>query len=427
MQTDCFPYATPEWPKALISELAEVNPRYRLTKGGKYPFIEMAAVGENFGGIQGIDFRRFEGSGLSRFQVGDTLFAKITPCPENGKIAYVAELPAEFGIGSTEFIVLSPHASCNPKFLFHLLCCHEVRSRAITRMEGSTGRQRIPDDVFNKRLVVPVPPPEEQAAIAHILDTVDTVIAQTQKAAEQAKMLDHSLLHDLLENGLDRPRSGQIKLQVNWEICRVDDVAEVGSGVTLGRDVSGYKTVELPYLRVANVQDGRLDLSEIKNIRVPIHEVERYRLEVGDVVMTEGGDIDKLGRGTIWEGQLSDCLHQNHVFRVRANQQKLEPFYLAFIIESDIAKRYFFRVAKRTTNLASINKTQLRAFRFPLPPLPEQRKIVEVVQAAKAKTNALMAKKAALEELKKSLMYDLLTGAVRTTDLGMDFILRKES
>jgi type I restriction enzyme S subunit len=186
VQTDCFPEATPDWAKSPVGALAEINPRYPIRKGQEYPFIEMAAVAENFGGIQSIDLRKMEGSGLTRFKAGDTLFAKITPCPENGKVAHVRSLPAEVGLGSTEFIILSPKEDCDPRFLYHLLCCHAVRGRATARMEGSTGRQRVPDDVFKKHLMIPVPLPEEQAAIARILDAVDTAIERTREAGEGA-------------------------------------------------------------------------------------------------------------------------------------------------------------------------------------------------------------------------------------------------
>lgn len=410
MQNDCFPSAL-DWKKSPVMVLAEVNPRYPVRKGVEYPFIEMASVGENFGGIQKIESRKMEGSGLSRFKVQDTLFAKITPCPENGKVAFVNELPAEFGLGSTEFIVLSPRENCNPHFLYHLLCSHPVRGRATARMEGSTGRQRVPEDVFERRLLVPILDNDEQTAIARILDAVDATIERTREAVELAQSLDHSLLHDLLERGLTAVKGA--KRPAYWEIKRVDEVAEVGSGVTLGKDVSGFKSVELPYLRVANVQDGHLDLSTVKTVRVRRDEVERFRLEPGDVLMTEGGDLDKLGRGTLWEGQIPDCLHQNHIFRVRADRSQLDPRYFSYVVESDIAKRYFNRVAKRTTNLASTNKTQVRAFKFPVPPLNEQKQIAEIVKASKAKIEALKQKEVALRELKKSLMHDLLTGTVR--------------
>jgi type I restriction enzyme S subunit len=176
MQNDCFPDTPPEWDKRPISALADINPRYPVKKGQELPFIEMAAVAEQFGGILSIDRRKLEGSGLARFKVGDTLFAKITPCPENGKVAFVHDLPTQYGIGSTEFIVLSPKANCDPRYLYHLVCAHAVRGRAASRMEGSTGRQRVPEDVFEKRLLVPVPTPGEQSDIARILDAVDSAI-----------------------------------------------------------------------------------------------------------------------------------------------------------------------------------------------------------------------------------------------------------
>ncbi|TCT21205.1 restriction endonuclease subunit S [Thiobaca trueperi] len=416
MQNDCFPEAVTVWPKASVSSLAQQNPRYPLKGGKEYPFIEMASVAENCRGILQIDTRKLEGSGLSRFKVNDTLFAKITPCPENGKVAFVDSLPDEFGIGSTEFIVLSPRNGTDPRFLYHLLCSHAVRGRATARMEGSTGRQRVPEDVFDRRLLVPIPNPDEQTAIARILDAVDVAIERAREALRKAKDLDHSLLHELIE-----PRTGahKSKTAAQWPLKRVDEVAEVGSGLTLGKDVTGFKNVDLPYLRVANVQDGHLDLSTIKTVRVRLDEVDQYRLEAGDVLMTEGGDLDKLGRGALWEGQIPDCLHQNHIFRVRANRALLDPRFFSYVVESDIAKRYFMRVAKRTTNLASTNKTQVRAFRFPVPPLDEQQQIAEIVQAAKAKIRALEQKEQALQQLKQSLLHDLLTGTVRVGDAGI--------
>lgn len=176
-------------------------------------------------------------------------------------------------------------------------------------------------------------------------------------------------------------KSSNGKFPASWPICRLDEVARIRSGVTLGRQLSGTGIVELPYLRVANVQDGHLDLSEIKKVEVRRGEIQRYLLQPGDILMTEGGDFDKLGRGTLWTGEISPCLHQNHIFRVRADRTRVVPGFLARVIESETAKRYFLRCAKRTTNLASINKTQLRAFRFPLPPLEEQVAIAQILDA----------------------------------------------
>jgi len=299
-----------------------------------------------------------------------------------------------------------------PEYFFRWLCSEPVQAQLGATAEGTTGLNNLSQSFF-RSMVVGYPDADQQAAIAHILDAVDTAIERARAAAERARVTHRSVLHELLDRGLWNKRTGKNKRPSNWRMRRVDEVAEVGSGVTLGKDVSGFKSVELPYLRVANVQDGFLDLSEVKTVRVRVDEVDRYRLDAGDVLMTEGGDIDKLGRGAIWEGQIPDCLHQNHIFRIRANKDVLMPEFYALVVESDYAKRYFMRVAKRTTNLASTNKTQVRAFRFPVPnDLNEQRDIVSVMKAVKAKTNGLVGKEAALRALKRALMHDLLSGRV---------------
>ncbi len=310
------------------------------------------------------------------------------------------------GILGSTLLAFRAREGCNPSFLFHVL------SSLFPYLNSATTGTAIPhlDQDLLLQLRLAVPPPCEQAAIAQLLDAVDKTIQTTRVATERARALDHSLLHELLEKGIAW-RHG--KRKPNWPIHRLDEVADVGSGVTLGKDVSGFKNVELPYLRVANVQDGHLDLSTIKTVRVRVEEVENYRLEPGDVLMTEGGDLDKLGRGTIWHGEIPNCLHQNHIFRVRAKQDQLRPYFFSLVVESDIAKRYFLRVAKRTTNLASINKTVLRAFRFPVPEPTEQEEIENVMKAVKATVKALSEKESALLTLKKSLMHDLLTGTVR--------------
>lgn len=311
-----------------------------------------------------------------------------------------------------------PGSGLRDDYFYRWLSAEQVQAYLSASSEGTTGLSNL-SHTFFCAMSIPVPPPGEQAAIARILDTVDTALERSRAAIERARDLDHSLLHDLLERGFQPDQSSTCGHPRRWGIRRVDEVADVGSGVTLGKDVSGFRSVELPYLRVANVQDGHLDLSEIKRVRVRVDEVENYRLEVGDVLMTEGGDIDKLGRGTIWDGQIPDCLHQNHIFRIRPKRDLLEPAFYALVVESDIAKRYFNRVAKRTTNLASTNKTQVRAFPFPVPPtVQEQRDIVAVVKASKGTIAALVRKETALVSLKKSLTHDLLTGRVRARDIS---------
>src|SRR6202011_4282408 len=115
----------------------------------------------------------------------------------------------------------------------------------------------------------------------------------------------------------------------SWTTCRLEHCAYVQTGTAKGRKFNNAETVELPYLRVANVQDGFLNLDEINTIRIRKDEISRYTLLSGDVVVTGGGDFDKLGRGSIWLGQIPNCVHQNHIFAIRVNREILVPEFLA--------------------------------------------------------------------------------------------------
>jgi len=167
-------------------------------------------------------------------------------------------------------------------------------------------------------------------------------------------------------------------LPKGWKRVKLEKVADVRTGLAKGK--TGLKEpVELPYLRVANVQDGHLNLDEIKTIWVERSQVDRYRLKPGDVLMTEGGDFDKLGRGDVWRGQIPLCLHQNHVFVVRPHQDHLNSAFLAALAASEYGRNYFLSCAKRSTNLASINASQLKAFPVLMPKPEEQREIAGIL------------------------------------------------
>ncbi len=166
----------------------------------------------------------------------------------------------------------------------------------------------------------------------------------------------------------------------HWRVRVLDEIADIASGIAKGQKYGSRETREVPYLRVANVQDGYLDLSEIKLIEALPGDIEQLRLQKNDIVMTEGGDFDKLGRGAIWPGGIQDCIHQNHIFRVRVNKSELLPEYFAAFLRSPAAKNYFLRCSKQTTNLASINMSQLRSTPVALPLLPLQQKFAAIVE-----------------------------------------------
>jgi len=135
-----------------------------------------------------------------------------------------------------------------------------------------------------------------------------------------------------------------------------------------------------------------LSLKSVKTIEATLDEIAKYSLRFNDILLTEGGDPDKLGRGSLWHEELRECIHQNHIFRVRvSNPEKLHPVFLNWLIGSIRGKTYFLRSAKQTTGIASINMTQLRAFPVLIPPFDLQRRFASIVEAAerqKAKMRA---------------------------------------
>ena len=169
-------------------------------------------------------------------------------------------------------------------------------------------------------------------------------------------------------------------LPEGWVWASVDILGEIASGVTKGtkRD-SNVPVREVPYLRVANVQRGYLDLSEIKTIPATERDIEDLTLKDGDVLFNEGGDRDKLGRGWVWRNEVTECIHQNHVFRMRPYMPEMLPELISHHGNS-FGKLWFQKAGKQTTNLASINMTMLRAFPVPVPPSAEQLEIFELIE-----------------------------------------------
>lgn len=169
------------------------------------------------------------------------------------------------------------------------------------------------------------------------------------------------------------------ELPEGWCWASVDALALVKGGITKDQKRQSSSFREIPYLRVANVQRGYLDLREIATIRASEEDIDDLALQKGDVLFNEGGDRDKLGRGWIWNGELDLCIHQNHVFRARIYTDDFQPKLLSWYGNSS-GQQYFFSEGKQTTNLASINSTKLKNLPVPIPPRAEQLRILAEVE-----------------------------------------------
>lgn len=223
----------------------------------------------------------------------------------------------------------------------------------------------------------------KELAVKGLLCRGDSNVADLGRARSQRS----ELLNCYLEKKLMRKQKSisvaesDVEYPSNWQVVAFDEIALVTGGVTKGRKLKDRELISCPYLAVANVQRGFFKLTNLKTIDIPIDELEKYAVKPGDLLITEGGDWDKVGRTAIWRSNIDNCLHQNHVFKVRVPADEVLNEWVELVFNSMIGRSYFAGASKQTTNLASINMTQLRSFPFPVPPLRQQIEILNTVGA----------------------------------------------
>ncbi len=271
----------------------------------------------------------------------------------------------------------------------------------------------------------------EQHAIAAFLDRetarIDALVAKNERLIELLQEKRTALITRAVTKGLDptvpMKDSGVEwlgEVPGHWEVKPLKALSQLQIGLTLGKKYQVGSLITRPYLRVANVQDGYLDLDDIAEIDLPAPDSPRYELREGDVLMTEGGDFDKLGRGCMWEGQIAHCLHQNHIFAVRPRRDRLNPLYLALVMSSGYGRAYFTATSKQSTNLASTNSTKLRNLPMPAPSVSEQDKIIAYLDRETARIDTLTTTArtaiARLQELRTALISAAVTGKIDVRD-----------
>lgn len=368
---------------------------------------------------------------IARFQiqVGDVLVTKDSETPDDIAIGSVVadELPNVLCGYHLAMIRPSAHKLHGP-YLAWLYASKKFRSYYEARAVGVT-RFGLAQSIF-KATKLSLPPLEEQKAIAAHLDAscsaIDIAITAKRKQIESLTGVRKSLLQRVVTRGVDQEpplvdtgNSWLQQIPKNWSLVMLKRLAEIQSGLTLGKVYEDEDLVEYPYLRVANVQDGYVELEDVSTLEVPPTLAARVALRAGDVLMTEGGDLDKLGRGTVWDGQIEPCLHQNHVFAVRCYRHKLLPHFLAYVTAAQYGRDYFEATGKRTTNLAATNSTKVGMFYIPLPPLEEQRELVRYLDTELGRLAAIEANIGkqidTLLAYRKSLIHECVTGKRRVT------------
>ncbi|MFK7088627.1 hypothetical protein AAFM71_07400 [Chromobacterium violaceum] len=324
--------------------------------------------------------------------------------------------------GSTSFhyVMLKPIKHVVPVFFSYLLKSQPY----IQALRRTTDLIRDGQELrFSNFAQVPLPaiPEDEQYAIADFLEyetsKIDALIAEQEKLIALLTEKRQAVISHAVTKGLnpDAPMkdSGIAwlgEVPAHWTVTRLKFVATVQTGIAKGKDNQGRETISVPYLRVANVQDGFLALDDISTIEIEPEQLNRYRLQPGDVLMNEGGDFDKLGRGAVWHGEIEDCIHQNHVFAVRPHS--IEAAWLNQITSSQYAQFYFMSRSKQSTNLASISSSNIMELPILMPPSDERDEIVAFVKAEQARLDALSIEAEQAINLLKERRSALISAAV---------------
>lgn len=286
--------------------------------------------------------------------------------------------------------VLKPKPGLDVDFLCYSLMFYDVSGL----VNGATRQKLTQADM--RKMEIEVPPLDEQRRIVSILDKVTNLIAQRRAQLDKLDLLVKSRFVEMFGDPVLNP--------MNWPSVPLSDMADIVSGITKGRKTKEHNLIDVPYMAVSNVKAGYIDWTTVKTIAATQSEIDQYRLLPDDVLMTEGGDPDKLGRGAIIKKPLENCIHQNHIFRVRLDETKILPVYFAEYLQHQKSKQYFLRCAKQTTGIASINMTQLKGLPTLVPPTEMQlafNKKIEQVNNVKVATEQSLSK---LEIFKKALM-----------------------
>jgi type I restriction enzyme S subunit len=412
---------------ARVGDFYEVTRKPRglsLPESGLVPFIPMENIP-----LDG----RFEASHLEKqidsitsgtyFERGDVLVAKITPSFENGKQALIEDLPEPFGYATTEVIPL--HAKTDRqvhRVLFYYLLHPEVRSHVAGKMEGSTGRQRVPEDVL---LDLPFPEinDSDQAIIADTLGLVQSSIRAEQEAVARCHELKQTAMKSLFTLGLrgePRKETEIGSVPTSWSVVRFESIREwlqYGTSVPCSSDRSTY-----PVLRIPNVEAAFVNVSDLKYCDLPKKVAQKYQLAEGDLIFIRTNGVrERLGKCAVYFGEPSNALFASYLIRARVLFDKILPRYAAHFFSSELGTRL---VAGGATPAAdgkfNLNTASIDSILLPLPPtLDEQKDIVEILEAIDQKIGLHKSKKIVLEQLFQSLLHKLMIGEVRGSDLDL--------
>lgn len=271
-----------------------------------------------------------------------------------------------------------------PDYFFRWLSSEQVQSYLSASAEGTTGLSNLSHSFF-KSMSIPVPPPEEQAAIARILDTVDSALERTREAGERAQHHKRALVQRVFSEGLCgevQQKSPIGHIPRSWQVVPVNCVVKnFQYGLSVPMDDRGH----LPILRMGNIQDGDVEFSDLKYVNLSDDEVAPYLLSRGDVLFNRTNSQEWVGKVGIFRHS-TPAVFASYLIRVHPITTKVDPVYLGHILGTHSAQCRIKRFATPGVQQVNVNATNLGKVLIPLPVgeagLQEQRDIGGLLEAA---------------------------------------------
>jgi type I restriction enzyme S subunit len=409
------------WTAVRLDDLCDLNPRDSApaTPDALVSFVPMPAVCEKEGTILPHQHRPFAevSKGYTRFRDEDVIFAKITPCMENGKIAIARGLHNGTACGSTEFHVLRSRGSVLPSYLWRFLRQSEFRQLAERHMTGAVGQRRVPVQ-FLRDTAIPLPPIAERRRVVAKLDALSarsgSARTELDRIRDLTKRYKQAVLAAAFRGDLtaDWRVTNNASFRDSW---RDSSLGELAVDVRYGTAAKcHYEPKATPVLRISNVAAGRINTADLKYATFDRKAIEKLSLQVGDLlVIRSNGSLDLVGRAALVTEDVSGYLYAGYLIRFRFDQTRVDPKFAVLAFEEPSLRAGIERLGKSTSGVNNINSEQLRNLHLPVPSLQEQKEVVSRVDVAFAHIDSLTADAARATALLDRLDQAILAKAFR--------------
>jgi len=398
-----------KWRACRLGDVFGINPARPLKRGSITPFIPMEALPPHARAVERIASREYTGSGM-RFRNGDTLIARITPCLENGKTAFVSGLQdGEVAHGSTEYIVLAgKDGQSDSLFGYYLARTPEFRRYAIGHMEGTSGRQRVPATAIEKYHIA-LPPLAEQRAIAQILGALDDKIElgrrMNQTLENMAQALFQSWFVDfdgVSEKDMQKSELGLIPK--GWRVAPLDSIANYLNGLALQKFPAESETDFLPVIKIAQLRSGNTNGADKASTQIK----PEYIVEDGDVLFSWSGSLEV----EIWTGGRG-ALNQ-HLFKVTSREFPKWFYYFATRLH---LPEFRAIAAGKATTMGHIQRRHLADAKIVVPTADAMDEFDSIISPLFQQQIQTALQSRTLAALRDTLLPKLLSGKIRVDSI----------